>query len=89
VREHFSQGNILVTDDGTACLGDFGITGIVTDPTIVVPGSLTSKPGFVRYAAPELLVPSKFGLANSNPSKESDVYALAMTAYEVPSSHNV
>ena len=33
--------------------------------------------------APELLNPSQFSLANSNPSKESDVYSLAMTAYEV------
>jgi len=37
--------------------------------------------------APELLNPSGFSLANSNPSKESDVYSLAMTAYEVRSSH--
>ena len=34
--------------------------------------------------APELLNPS---LANSNPSKESDIYSLAMTAYEVGSSY--
>ena len=33
--------------------------------------------------APELLNPLQFNLANSNPSKESDVYSLAMTAYEV------
>ena len=39
--------------------------------------------------APELLNPSQFHLANSNPSKESDIYSLAMTAYEVRSSHTV
>jgi hypothetical protein len=39
--------------------------------------------------APELLNPSQFSLQNSNPSKESDVYSLAMTAYEVRSSHTV
>jgi len=33
--------------------------------------------------APELLNPSQYSLPNSNPSKESDVYSLAMTAYEV------
>ena len=37
--------------------------------------------------APELLNPSQFSLANGNPSTESDIYSLAMTAYEVPSSH--
>ena len=39
--------------------------------------------------APELLNPPQFSLPNSNPSKESDVYSLAMTAYEVRSSHSV
>jgi len=38
--------------------------------------------------APELLNPSQFSLSNSNPSKESDIYSLAMTAYEVTSSHH-
>ena len=80
------QGNILITEEGNARLGDFGITGVITDPTVVEPGSTTtSKPGVVRYMAPELLNPSQFGLTNSNPSKESDVYSLAMTAYEVSS----
>ena len=39
--------------------------------------------------APELLNPSQFSLTNSNPSKESDIYSLAMTAYEVSSLHSV
>ena len=65
-------------------MGDFGITGVITDPTVVEPGSTTtSKPGVVRYMAPELLNPTQFHLQNSNPTKESDVYSLAMTAYEV------
>ena len=62
--------------------------GIITDPTVVAPGSTTtSKPGAVRYMAPEILNPSQFNLPNTNPSKESDVYSFAMTAYEVRSSH--
>lgn len=78
------QGNILITEEGNACIGDFGITGVITDPTVVEPGSTTtSKPGVVRYMAPELLNPSQFGLTNSNPSKESDIYSLALTAFEV------
>ena len=84
------QGNILISDDGIARLGDFGIVGVITDPTVVEPGSTTtSKPGVVRYMAPELLNPPQFGLSNSNPSKESDVYSLAMTVYEVRSLHTV
>ena len=37
----------------------------------------------VRYMAPELLNPSQFHLKNSNPTKESDIYSLALTVYEV------
>jgi len=73
--------------EGDARLGDFGITGIITNPALVEQDSATaSKPGAVRYMAPELLNPSQFSLVNSNPSKESDIYSLAMTAYEVGSS---
>ena len=45
-----------------------------------------SRPEVTRYMAPELLDPQQFGLSQSNPSKESDVYSFAMTAYEVLSS---
>ncbi|KAF9644351.1 kinase-like protein [Thelephora ganbajun] len=84
VHSDINPGNILVTEEGVACLADFGISGIVTDPSVVAPGSTTtSKGGLVRYMAPEQMNPSRFGRANSNPSKESDVHSLAMTAYEV------
>jgi len=73
-----------------ARLGDCGITGVITDPAVVEPGSTTtSKSGVVRYMAPELLNPTQFSLSDTNPSKESDVYSLAMTAYEVRSFHAV
>jgi len=49
----------------------------------------TSKPGVTRYMAPELLDPPQFGFKHSNPSKASDVYSFAMTAYEVFSSYLV
>ena len=49
----------------------------------------TPKPGVVRYMAPELFNPSQFGLSNINPSKESDVYSLAMTTHEVRSSRTL
>ena len=43
---------------------------------------MTWKQGYVRYMAPELLNPSQFCLPNSNPTKESDVYSIAMTTYQ-------
>ena len=33
--------------------------------------------------APELLLPTKFGLTKGVPSKEADIYALGMTIYQV------
>ena len=76
------QGNIMITKEGNARLGDFGITGIITDPTVVEQDRVTTS-GSTRYMAPELLDPELFGLKHSNPSKESDVHSFAMTAYEV------
>ena len=48
-----------------------------------------SKPRVVRYMAPELLTPLKFGLDNSNYSKESDVFSFAILTYEVFPSYPV
>lgn len=60
---------------------------IITNPAIVDPGSLIKpNPKATRYTAPELLNPSKFNLTYASPSRESDIYSLAMTAYEVRSS---
>jgi len=33
--------------------------------------------------APELLLPTKFGLEKGKPSKEADIYAFGMTIYQV------
>lgn len=37
----------------------------------------------VRWLAPELLFPEKFGLEAARRTKETDVYAFAMVMYEV------
>lgn len=74
----------MIDEKGIACLGDFWITPIVTDPNIAVPGSTTNaKLSVIRYMAPELLNPSQFGQQNSNQTTESDVYSFAVTAFEV------
>ena len=58
------------------------------DPTAVeLDSTAMSKPGIVRYMAPELLNPSQFGLPGRSPTKESDVYSLAVTVYEVDLTH--
>ena len=39
--------------------------------------------GTPSFMAPELLLPTKFGLEKGRPSKEADIYALGMTMYQV------
>lgn len=70
-----SQPNILITDSAPprAMLADFGFTRI----TAVVVDGTTS------FTAPELLLPTRFGLGKGVPSKEADIYALDMTMYQV------
>ena len=52
-------------------------------------GTTSPSPDTVRYTAPELLNPSGFGLEDSIPTKESDIYAFGMVAYQVGSAHLV
>ena len=70
------KGNILITRDGRACLGDFGVVEGFCD---------LSFPRFklttARYMAPERL-----DLTGGSPSINSDIYSLAMTSFTVRSS---
>jgi serine/threonine protein kinase len=73
------QNNILITQDGQACLGDFGIADTFRDHTY------HSHPlEAIRYMAPERLA------ENLSRTKhlltESDIYSFAMTSFEVRSS---
>ena len=77
IDERCIKGNILITRDGRACLGDFGVVGGFGD---------LSFPRFklttARYMALERL-----DLTGGSPSIKSDVYSLAMTSFTVRSSH--
>ena len=35
------------------------------------------------FMAPELLIPSKFGMDECKPTKQADIYAIAMVIYQV------
>ena len=82
-----TQESILICEDGTARLRDPGIMCVVTHAA-GEPGSMTMfNPGAVRYAVPGPFDQSRLNLLNIKPTKESDDYFLAVTAYEVGSSH--
>ena len=77
----YVQGNILITQDGKACIADFGIVGMFRDLTYH-----DYKLETLRYIAPERLSEDLFLPTRINgPSKASDVYSLAMTSFEVRS----
>ena len=57
---------------------------IVYDPSLGMDSSKSVVGGGTTpFMAPELLVPSRFGLDKCLPSKEADIYAMAMVVYQV------
>ena len=75
--------NILIDQDQRARVADFGLLTIVSNHTHFPASTTASTGGTIRWMAPELLDPEKFGLDGSHPTKESDCYALGMVIYEV------
>jgi len=75
------KANILVDNGGRACLVGFGLLTIISDRSVIAPSAMTG--GTIRWMSPERFEPDKFGLKESNPTKESDCYALGMVIYEV------
>jgi len=72
--------NILIKNDGRACLADFGLTRILAEFT----SSSSKDPGgTVVRMSPEMLWPEVFGMRDGKPTKQSDVYALGILIYEV------
>ncbi|CAE7218285.1 unnamed protein product [Rhizoctonia solani] len=68
--------NVLVSSEGVTKLADFGLSTIA-EVTLGFSDTSNSQIGSTRWAAPELL------LEEATKSKESDVYALGMTMFEI------
>ena len=72
--------NVLIDNNGHACLADFGLIRITSDePTITSSIRATTA----QWMSPELLDPDSFGLKDSRPTEASDCYALGVVIYEV------
>jgi hypothetical protein len=80
------QANILITNTEpiSACLADFGFMTIVLNQIV---GTRVAKPEVdewtTPFVAPERLLLSEFVLENGAPTMEGDIYAMAMTTYQV------
>ncbi|KAF9255255.1 kinase-like protein [Marasmius fiardii PR-910] len=70
--------NILITPDGRACIGDFGLSQVADSHAIHLTSTSTnSSTGTIRWSSPELLMPP------CTPSTFSDMYAFAGVCYEI------
>ncbi|KAJ6502738.1 kinase-like domain-containing protein [Mycena vitilis] len=77
--------NILISDECTACLADFGLaTTIRDDDADVTTGALSSsnRAGSMRWLAPELITPEQFGCRFVR-TRATDVYAFGCVCLEL------
>ncbi|KAF7340962.1 PINc domain-containing protein [Mycena sanguinolenta] len=70
--------NILINEDWSACLADFGLS-IFSDATSLM---TTNRGGSVYWMAPELLDPDRFGMRFAR-TPASDVYAFGCVCLEL------
>ncbi|KAF8174635.1 WD40-repeat-containing domain protein [Mycena galopus ATCC 62051] len=70
--------NILIQEDWSACLADFGLSTFV-DATATIS---TTRAGSLYWMAPELLVPERFGLKFAR-TPATDVYAFGCVCFEL------
>ena len=75
------KANILIDNNGHACISDFSLLTIVSDPQTFL--STCMSGGTAPWMSPEILDPEGFGLKESRLTKESDCYALGMVIYEI------
>ncbi|XP_065522225.1 TGF-beta receptor type-2 isoform X2 [Lathamus discolor] len=87
VHRDLKSSNILVKNDLTCCLCDFGLS-LRLDPSLSVDDLANSgQVGTARYMAPEVLE-SRMNLENVESFKQTDVYSMALVLWEMTSRCN-
>ena len=66
-----------------ACLAHFVFTTMALDPHDLISISPTLKDDMLTFMAPELLVPTKYGLDKAVPTREADIYAYGLVILQV------
>ena len=79
----FIKANILIDQNGIACLADFGLLTIASDSADPTVSNSFVEGGTTQWMSPELFDPDQFGSKDNRPTKESDCYAFGMVIYEV------
>ncbi|TCD69559.1 hypothetical protein EIP91_007183 [Steccherinum ochraceum] len=74
-------GNILIDDNDTVRLTDFGMA-LIGEATSYNYASVHGG-GATRWQAPEVIDPEEFGLTSSRPTYASDVYSLGIVCVEL------
>lgn len=82
----YLKANILINQHARACIADFGLAAIISDPACSTTLTSSANAGTIRWMSPERLDPAQFGIKDSRPTKGSDCYALGMVILEVLSS---
>jgi serine/threonine protein kinase len=73
----------MIRDDHQACLA--GLMTVISDSPSNYVITTVETGGTIRWMAPELLDPERFGFDHDHcsPSRQSDLYAFGMVIYEV------
>jgi len=66
-----------------ACLADFGFMTVFFDPSQPMSCSAQLEGGTTTFVAPELLAPEHFGMKDSVPTPEADIYAFGLVILQV------
>ncbi|XP_038568201.1 TGF-beta receptor type-2 [Micropterus salmoides] len=84
VHRDLKSSNILVKNDLSCCLCDFGL-GLSLDSSLSVDDLANSgQVGTARYMAPEVLE-ARLNLENTESFKQTDIYSMALVLWEMTS----